>query len=71
MKTYIEEMEFKLNHTNWTEQFEIIEALKEERESCKRILEEYHNREERIWVECKEICEHEKEIIEHINNILN
>ena len=72
MKTYIEEMQYKLKHSsNWTEQFEIIKALQDERQSCMRIIKEYDGREYRAWIKCKAICDHERELIAKIDNILN
>jgi len=72
MKNYIEQMEDKFKHSsNWTEQFEIVQLLRTEQERCLKILNEYKNREIKYGVYYPEVCKHEQEIIDKINNILN
>lgn len=71
MKLYIEELEYKLNNTmNWNDEIEIMDLLKEEKDSCYRILDEYSKREERAWLRCSAICDHEREIADKITKII-
>lgn len=71
MLTYIENLENKLNNTtDEKEKKSIILLLEKEKNSCKKILNEYSSREMRSWIKCKEVCTHEKEIIKIINKII-
>lgn len=71
MKTYIENLKTQLeNSKERSEQSEIIKKFRIEKEACKKILDTYIDREERIWIKCIDICENEKNIIKQIDEIL-
>ena len=71
MLTYIEGLKNKLNNTNSKEENKsIISLLLKEKDWCIRIIDEYLDREVRAWIKCEQICEHEKEIIKQIDEIL-
>lgn len=71
MLTYINKLEQTLALSNNDAGNNIIKhLLVTEQEACERILNEYNNRERRLNIDCVEICEHEKEIIEQIHFIL-
>jgi len=72
MIQYIENLKNEYLQTNDEEKkFKIKNKLRTEKETCKRIISEYLLREERIWIKCLQICDHEDEIIKKINEILN
>lgn len=71
MLTYIESLKNKLENTTCEKEKEsIYKLLIQEKDSCRKILEEYESREVRAWVKCEQICTHENEMIKRIDEIL-
>jgi len=70
MIEYIKQLKNKLNSTdNKNEIDEILNLLSVEKHACKDIIHNYSSRENRTWFKSKEICEHEHQVIQEINEI--
>ncbi len=72
MLKYIENLKNEFLQANdEKEKNEIIYKLRKEKESSMNIINEYLSREDRVWLKCKKVCEHEEKIIQKIIDILD
>ena len=72
MLTYIENLKNEYLQTNDEKvKNEILDKLMKEKEYAMNIINKYLSGEYREWEKCKKVCDHEKEIIQKIENILD